>query len=74
MNKHCRTITNFTNVQRNFKVDEEHNVDVIVVGTRSMSGFAKQLLGSTALGVVTYTHCSYSSQVAVTIVNCLNFT
>jgi nucleotide-binding universal stress UspA family protein len=30
------------------KYAEEHNVDVIVVGTRGMSGFAKQLLGSTA--------------------------
>jgi nucleotide-binding universal stress UspA family protein len=37
---------------------EEHNVEVIVVGTRGMSGFAKQLLGSTALGVVTYAHCT----------------
>jgi nucleotide-binding universal stress UspA family protein len=40
------------------KYAEEHNVDVIVVGTRGMSGFAKQLLGSTALGVVTYAHCT----------------
>lgn len=37
---------------------KEHNVDAIVVGTRGMSGFAKQLLGSTALGVVTYAHCT----------------
>ncbi len=37
---------------------KNHNVDVIVVGTRGMSGFAKQLLGSTALGVVTYAHCT----------------
>ena len=37
---------------------EEHNVKAIVVGTRGMSGFAKQLLGSTALGVVTYAHCT----------------
>jgi nucleotide-binding universal stress UspA family protein len=40
------------------KYAEEHNVDVIVVGTRGMRGFAKQLLGSTALGVVTYAHCT----------------
>jgi nucleotide-binding universal stress UspA family protein len=39
-------------------VDEEHNVDGIVVGTRSMSGFAKQLLGSTVLEAVTYAHCT----------------
>jgi nucleotide-binding universal stress UspA family protein len=40
------------------KYAEEHNVEAIVVGTRGMSGFAKQLLGSTALGVVTYAHCT----------------
>jgi nucleotide-binding universal stress UspA family protein len=40
------------------KYAEEHNVDVIVIGTRGMSGFAKQLLGSTALGVVTYANCT----------------
>jgi nucleotide-binding universal stress UspA family protein len=40
------------------KYAEEHNVDLIVVGTRGISGFAKQLLGSTALGVVTYAHCT----------------
>lgn len=40
------------------KYAEEHNMEVVVVGTRGMSGFAKQLLGSTALGVVTYAHCT----------------
>lgn len=40
------------------KYAEENNVSAIVVGTRGMSGFAKQLLGSTALGVVTYAHCT----------------
>jgi nucleotide-binding universal stress UspA family protein len=40
------------------KYAEENNVEAIVVGTRGMSGFAKQLLGSTALGVVTYAHCT----------------
>jgi nucleotide-binding universal stress UspA family protein len=40
------------------KYAEENNVTAIVVGTRGMSGFAKQLLGSTALGVVTYAHCT----------------
>lgn len=40
------------------KYAEEHNLEVVVVGTRGMSGFAKQLLGSTALGVVTYAHCT----------------
>lgn len=37
---------------------QEHDVDVIVVGTRGSSGFAKQLLGSVALGIVTYAHCT----------------
>jgi nucleotide-binding universal stress UspA family protein len=40
------------------KYAQEHNADVIVVGTRGISEFAKQLLGSTALGVVTYAHCT----------------
>ena len=40
------------------KYAEENKVDAIVVGTRGMSGFAKQLLGSIALGVVTYAHCT----------------
>jgi nucleotide-binding universal stress UspA family protein len=40
------------------KYAEENNVTAIVVGTRGMCGFAKQLLGSTALGVVTYAHCT----------------
>jgi nucleotide-binding universal stress UspA family protein len=40
------------------KYAEEHNMEVIVIGTRGISGFAKQLLGSTALGVVTYAHCT----------------
>jgi nucleotide-binding universal stress UspA family protein len=37
---------------------QEHDVDLIVVGTKGASGFAKQLLGSVALGVVTYAHCT----------------
>ena len=40
------------------KYAEEQKMEVVVVGTRGMSGFAKQLLGSTALGVVTYAHCT----------------
>jgi nucleotide-binding universal stress UspA family protein len=40
------------------KYAQEHDVDLIVVGTKGASGFAKQLLGSVALGVVTYAHCT----------------
>lgn len=36
---------------------EKENVDLIVIGTKGRSGFKKQLLGSVALGVVTYAHC-----------------
>lgn len=36
---------------------EKHKIDLIVVGTRGMSGIKKVLLGSTASGVVTYSHC-----------------
>ena len=36
---------------------EDKNIDLIVVGTRGMSGFKKLLLGSVASGVVTYAHC-----------------
>lgn len=36
---------------------EKENIDLIVLGTRGMSGFKKLLLGSVASGVVTYAHC-----------------
>jgi nucleotide-binding universal stress UspA family protein len=37
---------------------DKENVDLIVVGTRGMTGFKKMLLGSVALEVVTYSDCS----------------
>jgi nucleotide-binding universal stress UspA family protein len=40
------------------KYAQEHDVDVIMVGTRGSSGFAKQLLGSVAIGVTIYAHCT----------------
>jgi nucleotide-binding universal stress UspA family protein len=36
---------------------EKQNVDLIVIGTRGISGIKRMLLGSTASGVVTYSHC-----------------
>jgi nucleotide-binding universal stress UspA family protein len=36
---------------------ENKKVDMIVIGSRGMSGFKKLLLGSVASGVVTYSHC-----------------
>ncbi|MGH9976158.1 MAG: universal stress protein [Nitrososphaeraceae archaeon] len=37
---------------------EKEHVNLIVIGTRGRTGFAKQLLGSVALGVVPYSHCN----------------
>jgi nucleotide-binding universal stress UspA family protein len=36
---------------------EHHNIDLIIIGSRGLSGFRKLLLGSTASGVVTYAPC-----------------
>ena len=36
---------------------KKNKMDLIVTGSRGMSGFQKMLLGSVASGVVTYAHC-----------------
>ena len=36
---------------------ELNNVDIIVIGSRGMTGFKRILLGSVASDVVTYSHC-----------------
>ncbi len=36
---------------------EEYKIDLIVIGTRGISGIKKMLLGSTASGVLSYAHC-----------------
>ncbi len=36
---------------------EDKEVDLIIMGTRGMSGIKRMLLGSVATGVVTYAHC-----------------
>src|SRR5437867_13231553 len=46
---------------------EEMNVDMIVIGSKGMTGFKKLLLGSVASGVVKYSHCP------VLAVKCLSF-
>ena len=36
---------------------EQMNIDMIVIGSRGITGIKKMLLGSVADGVVTYSHC-----------------
>jgi nucleotide-binding universal stress UspA family protein len=36
---------------------EEKKIDLIVIGSKGMSGLKRMLLGSIASGVVTYAHC-----------------
>ena len=36
---------------------EKNKVDMIVIGSRGLSGIKKMLVGSVAIGVVTYAHC-----------------
>ena len=36
---------------------DKRNADLIIVGTRGITGFKRMLLGSVASGVVTYAHC-----------------
>lgn len=57
---HIRTevIIGYTSVAKSIvEYAEEHNIDLIVIGTRGMTGIKKMLLGSTASEVVTYAHC-----------------
>jgi nucleotide-binding universal stress UspA family protein len=51
-------IIGYTSVAKSIvEYAEERNIDLIVIGTRGMTGIKKMLLGSTATGVVTYAHC-----------------
>ncbi|MGH9972303.1 MAG: universal stress protein, partial [Nitrososphaeraceae archaeon] len=36
---------------------ENENTDLIIIGTRGVTGFKRILLGSVASGIITYAHC-----------------
>lgn len=44
-------------VKKILEYAEKNKIDMIVIGSRGLSGFKKMLLGSVASGVVTYAHC-----------------
>lgn len=45
-------------VQAILEFAEKQGIDLIVMGTRGMTGFKKLLLGSVSDGVVTHAHCA----------------
>src|SRR5919108_1774839 len=46
---------------------EEHNFDLIVIGTKGRSGFKRLLLGSVASHVTTYAHCPVLMKIIVQV-------
>jgi len=50
-------INYFSVVKEIVEYAEKHKMDLIITGSRGMTGFKKMLLGSVANGVVTYSHC-----------------
>jgi nucleotide-binding universal stress UspA family protein len=51
-------ISDFTSVTKDIlEYAKANKVDIIVVGSRGMTGFKKLLVGSVASGVVTYSEC-----------------
>jgi nucleotide-binding universal stress UspA family protein len=48
----------FSVVEAIVKLAEEKNVDLIVIGTRGLTGFRKLLIGSVSSGVISHAHCS----------------
>lgn len=50
-------INYFSVVKEIVEYAEKHKIDLIITGSRGMTGFKKMLLGSVASGVVTYAHC-----------------
>ena len=50
-------INYFSVVKEIVEYAEKHKMDLIITGSRGMTGIKKMLLGSVANGVVTYSHC-----------------
>jgi nucleotide-binding universal stress UspA family protein len=50
-------INYFSVVKEIVEYAEKHKMDLIITGSRGMTGFKKMLIGSVASGVVTYAHC-----------------
>jgi nucleotide-binding universal stress UspA family protein len=48
----------FSVVEAIVNVAEDRNVDLIVIGTRGLTGFRRLLIGSVSSGVVGHAHCS----------------
>jgi len=48
----------FSVVESIVKLAEDRRVDLIVIGTRGLSGFRRLLMGSVSLGVISHAHCS----------------
>ncbi len=46
-----------TTVKTIVELSEKEKIDLIIINTRGRTGFKKLLMGSTASGVVTYSHC-----------------
>ena len=48
----------FSVVEAIVNLAEDRNVDLIVIGTRGLTGFRRLLIGSVSSGVVSHAHCS----------------
>ncbi|MGD0688437.1 MAG: universal stress protein [Candidatus Bathyarchaeia archaeon] len=48
----------FSVVEAIVNLAEDRNTDVIVIGTRGLTGFRKLLVGSVSSGVIAHAHCS----------------
>jgi len=48
----------FSVVETILEQGDKSNVDLIVIGTRGLTGFKKLLVGSVSSGVISHAHCS----------------